>query len=105
MENIFSGMVHYRKNGFLGGAPRFFVLLLLLGYCALVFSAPATAAENPKVDKVQANPAQTSAPPAAPQPTQSSAPTVNPITQAAAQAGVLSCASRINWVLPARPRC
>jgi len=92
MKNILCKMGNYRKNGFLAGTPRFFVLLALLGYCALVFSAPVTAAENPKVDKTNAAPAQTSALPAA-------APTVNPVTQAAAKAGVLSCASRINQVM------
>jgi len=93
-------MEHYRKNGFLNGAPRFFIFILLLGCCTFIFPASATAAEKPKVDKTNtAPPAQTSAPPAVPQPAQPSAPTVNSITQAAVKGGVLSCASRINQIM------
>lgn len=102
MKNIFYQTRHCsnRKNVFLIGLSRFSVLLLLFGYCALIFPSSLTAAESPGADKTKTDSPQTGAPPpSAPQPAKPSAPAVHPITQAAVKAGVLSCASLINKVI------
>jgi len=100
MGKIFFGRWHSRKNKFLlNNTPRFFILLLLLTCCILMFSVPATAARKPKVDKTKPVPVETSTPPSESQPTQQSASNVHPVTQAAVNAGVLACTSRINQVI------
>ncbi|MCK9582973.1 MAG: hypothetical protein M0Q46_05140 [Endomicrobiales bacterium] len=98
MEKIFCKRGHYRKNLFLG-MPHFFVLLLLFGCCTLMFSLPANAAKKSKVNKAKATQVETKTPPAAQQPAKQSVPNVNPITQAAINAGVVACSSRINQII------
>ena len=87
-------------RNFACGTARFLLVSLLVGCFALGFLAPSNA-QDAKTDKSTAVPGQPSAPPTSPQPTppaQPSPSTVNPITQAAVQSGVLFCVSRINQV-------
>jgi len=90
-------MKNILHNGFFG-APRFFIFILLLVCCALVFSLPITAAEKQTVDKTKTDSPQVAAPAQAPQSTPAAS-AVHPITQAAVKGGVLSCASLINKVM------
>jgi hypothetical protein len=102
------GKAHDRlMRDFTSSASRFILASLLVGCFTLVFLAPSYA-QDAKTDKPTAVSDPTSAPPASPQPTapaqpaipaQPKSPTVNPVTQAAVQAGVLVCASRINQVM------
>lgn len=87
-------------HNFTFGVSRFFIASLLVGCLTLAFLAPSNA-EDTKADKSTAVSSQTSVPPPSPKPTlpaQPLAPTVNPVTQAAVQSGVLTCVSRINQV-------
>jgi hypothetical protein len=84
-------------RNFRWGTVRFILLFVLVGCFALAFLAPSSA-QDEKTDKSTPPPAKSSTPPPSPQPAQPSSSNVNPITQAAVQAGVLTCVSRINQV-------
>lgn len=89
---------------------RFLVVSLLVGCLSLAFLVPSIA-QDAKTEKSAPGTGSTSAPPASTKltpaeppvqptpPASPTSPTVNPVTQAAVQAGVLFCASRINQVL------
>lgn len=87
-------------------ASRFFLVSLLVSCLTFVVSAQSNA-QDTKTDASTAVSNKTSAAPASPQvtapappaiPAEPASPAVNPVTQAAVQAGVLACVSRINQV-------
>ena len=106
MDNIF-GKAHdkFMRNS-TSALGRFFCVSLLVGCLTLAFLATSNA-EEPKTAKSTAASGPTTGAPAPPAPAppvkpappaRTTSPTVNPVTQAAVQAGVLACVSRINQV-------
>ena len=90
-NKIFKKTYDKIKSRFSPGLLKAFIILILFGFCTLVFLKPATA-ENSKTNNSNTVSSQRSTP-------QLSASAVNPVTQAAVNAGILSCTSRINQVM------
>ena len=109
MDNIFKRIYDRVKGRFSLALWMVFIVLILIGLCAQIFLRPAVAQAS-KANKLKTASGQASGPQDSPQPVppaqpappaqaaQLSAPAVNPITQAAVNAGVLSSTSRINQV-------
>lgn len=106
--DITFGKAHLKLvRDFASSASRFILVSLLAGCFSLLFLVPSYA-QDTKTDKPAAVSDPTSAPPTSPppappvkpaEPAQTTSPAVSAVTQAAVQAGVLICASRINQVV------